>query len=1226
MIRFRAAFLAVLLAVVPRGSVAHAAPFANDQRAFVLLQHPEAAFASRFAKAIHASGGHASVILPSGAAIVYASDATLASLKRDHWIERSYRARVGAADISPLDAPRARAARVWNAALEQQFFEFKNPTGFTPVPDAKVVPVPLGGTDGGPGPDAAARASALTSSSLPLGADFYDTSLFMAGTVAVGVWLLESTGSDYDWSTEEEDQSIAGVAAGMDNWVRKGGPGAFLTFFLDVRTRVLVSAEPIEHPHSEEPLWIGEALSNAGYPDPNAFEADYAYNNSIRSAFQTNWCFSIFIADSDPSVNQGLFPDGSYAWAFIGGPWVSMSRYCTWAYNYPAYFAAVPMHETGHIFWTTDEYNTYQEYSGYLHASDNFNFPACIMNQNDSTRVCQETRDQLGWRDLDGDGIIEPLDTPPIASLVPFGTEPSTSPILTGSGSALVTTIPNQVEFSRYSPPHDVSIATIDRVEVRVDEGPWFPAAALDGAFDGYEEPFTWTTPPLADGLRIVEVRAHTSVGVYTDPPARDSIWVLAQGTDRHPLVVAPAAALAVEHQPFGLSVTAYDLDGDPVQSLTASLTGLPPGNDATFTEAPDHASGVLRWTPTYADAGSYVVSFTASNVLSGTTRTRITVQNVDQAPGIAAPATVAALENQKISFTVAASDPDGDPLQSLVADLVKLPIFADATFEATAPWTTGTFSWTPTFEDAGDYDISFEATNVLVGRAETRIHVSNVDRPPVITAPPRMSGLPKALLTFNVEAADPDPGDDLPSLTVEGLPSGATFQLGQSPNTGVFSWVPTAFQKGTYLVTITAANAISVTTQVTLVIAGPDQAPIVTAPSHISAAEGTPLTIDATVLDPEGDPILSFDAAGLPSGAAFSSDIAQGTGSIAWTPTFDQAGSYQVTLSATSAPRADPVSQVILIGSAMVTIDVANVNRAPIADPGGPYRGLASAPLELHGEGSSDPDGDALDYRWDLGDGSAATGPTPLHTYASAGMFTVALTVTDALSLQDEGTTTATIEAVLAGRAFTTGGDRTLRLSSGKPLWCVRLEPVQGNFRLQDLDLASVRLVYGDGAIQPPGVKTLVISDADRNGVDDIAVCFAKSDVRTLFSGLPGGRSNVSVRLEASLVGGGIVRADFVLEVVAGETSEALVAPNPLNPSGSLTFRTLHPGVARVRIFDASGRLVASPLDRFVGAGYHDVAIGGRAAPGGELGSGVYFYRIETADASVTGRFVIAR
>jgi hypothetical protein len=246
---------------------------------------------------------------------------------------------------------------------------------------------------------------------------------------------------------------------------------------------------PIEHPQSDEQIWINEVMDNAGWSGANAFEKCFAYNNSIRDDNNTNWCFSIFIVDSNPAVNQGLFLGGGYAWAYYGGPWIYMSRFSSWAYNASRYWAVVPMHETGHIFMATDEYDGYQQWQGYLDENDNPSTAVvCIENQNDSTRVCPETRRQLGWRDLDTDDIVDILDAEPVVTLNPSLPDPTSDPTPVWTGSAGVTTIPNLNPASYYYPPHDMTIARISTVECRVDAGAWSPAVANDGAFDGYLE------------------------------------------------------------------------------------------------------------------------------------------------------------------------------------------------------------------------------------------------------------------------------------------------------------------------------------------------------------------------------------------------------------------------------------------------------------------------------------------------------------------------------------------------------------------------------------------------------------------------------------------------------------------------------------------------------------------------------------------------------------------
>jgi hypothetical protein len=132
----------------------------------------------------------------------------------------------------------------------------------------------------------------------------------------------------------------------------------------------------------------------------------------------------------------------------------------------------------------------------------------------------------LGWRDLDGNGVIEPLDAPPTASLFTLSPQPTLDPTPTLHGTAAVAAIPNLNPYSRYHPPHAITVATVDAVQCRVDGGAWSAASPSDGMFDGYSEAFDWTAPSLAAGLHVVEGRSHDSVGNWSAVYAADTIVV----------------------------------------------------------------------------------------------------------------------------------------------------------------------------------------------------------------------------------------------------------------------------------------------------------------------------------------------------------------------------------------------------------------------------------------------------------------------------------------------------------------------------------------------------------------------------------------------------------------------------------------------------------------------------------------------------------------------------
>lgn len=84
------------------------------------------------------------------------------------------------------------------------------------------------------------------------------------------------------------------------------------------------------------------------------------------------------------------------------------------------------------------------------------------------------------------------------------------------------------------------------------------------------------------------------------------------------------------------------------------------------------------------------------------------------------------------------------------------------------------------------------------------------------------------------------------------------------------------------------------------------------------------------------------------------------------------------------------------LKGSDSTLVLIGQGPQIPVAQAGGPYRGKAGTSIFFDGTASDDLDGDIVSYAWDFGDGATASGPTPIHTYATAGVYRVSLTVID--------------------------------------------------------------------------------------------------------------------------------------------------------------------------------------------------------------------------------------
>jgi hypothetical protein len=703
---------------------------------------------------------------------------------------------------------------------------------------------------------------------------------------------------------------------------------------------------------------------------------------------------------------------------------------------------------------------------------------------------------------------------------------------------------------------------------------------------------------------------------------------------DRAPVVFAgPASRSVAEGANLNFTVTATDADGDAIASITASSS--PATTGSTFTANATNTSGTFDWTTPAGSSGtSYVVTFTASNAISGSASTTIFVG--DRAPVVTAPATVTIPENSPESFTVTATDPDGDPITSLTP--ASSPPTPGSTFTVNGTNTSGTFSWTPSFTAAGSYTVTFTASNALSGTAQTTILVCNgCSRAPTVIAPATATFGAGFTGSITVSASDPD-GDAITSLTSSSSPptTGSQFTTNASNTSGTFSWTPSGAQIGTYSVTFTASNALSGSAQTALsVFSGGDRAPVVTAPATAAFQAGVPGSIVVSASDPDGNPISSLTSSSSPAttGSTFTAGAGNTSGTFNWTPSFTQAGTYTVTFTASNA----------LSGSAATTISIGGVNRAPVVTAPAVVSSPNLTPISFTVT-ATDPDGDALTsltafaqpattgstFTAGAGNTSGTFQWSPTST--QAGVYTVTFTATSSgpAMLQGSAITQITVGTTMPARAFTTNSNKAIKLNSGKPQWCAHVEPVGGSFQIADIQLGSVVLRSpGTGSVSAiPAItgKTNVQGDVDNNGIDDAEFCFAKGNLQLLFSNL-NGRNTVDVTIAGRLMSGLFFEASLTIDVNAGGGgSMAAVAPNPLNPTGTLSFGTGRSGMVRVRLFDGQGRLVRTVLETALPAGQHIVPFDARDALGSQLASGVYFYRVEAAGEVMAGRFVVAK
>jgi hypothetical protein len=87
-------------------------------------------------------------------------------------------------------------------------------------------------------------------------------------------------------------------------------------------------------------------------------------------------------------------------------------------------------------------------------------------------------------------------------------------------------------------------------------------------------------------------------------------------------------------------------------------------------------------------------------------------------------------------------------------------------------------------------------------------------------------------------------------------------------------------------------------------------------------------------------------------------------------------------------------------------------VNWLPVADIGGIYYGDVEQEIIFNANGSFDHEGEIISFEWDFGDGNYTSGMNATHSYKSAGVYSVQLTVMD-----NEGNTANDTTFVFIGR-----------------------------------------------------------------------------------------------------------------------------------------------------------------------------------------------------------------
>ena len=150
---------------------------------------------------------------------------------------------------------------------------------------------------------------------------------------------------------------------------------------------------------------------------------------------------------------------------------------------------------------------------------------------------------------------------------------------------------------------------------------------------------------------------------------------------------------------------------------------------------------------------------------------------------------------------------------------------------------------------------------------------------------------------------------------------------------------------------------------------------PPVASPQTVAGYEDTDTVIALEATDPDGDPLTATVTTLPTAGQLFQYDNGARGSEIAAIDTLVTDSSLRVIFVPANNAYGAPYGQFefsvddgqFVSDEAMVTVNIAAVNDPPTAEAGGPYAALEGTSLQFSAAGSSDLDGDTLNYRWDF-------------------------------------------------------------------------------------------------------------------------------------------------------------------------------------------------------------------------------------------------------------------
>lgn len=387
------------------------------------------------------------------------------------------------------------------------------------------------------------------------------------------------------------------------------------------------------------------------------------------------------------------------------------------------------------------------------------------------------------------------------------------------------------------------------------------------------------------------------------------TVNVTVNHVNRLPVIEDVQAQVVDENTSLTFVVSGSDPDIEDDEKLKFSASNLPEG--AKFN--PDSLK--FTWTPSYEQSGVHeniVFVITDPSGENHSKTMQITVNHVNRPPVLseAPPRTVN--ENIPLTLDLQGLDPDAEDQNSLQYSANQLP--PGAILDGTQ------FTWTPTFDQSGEYTIEFSLSDGnLSDMKPVTFVVVHVNRPPVLEPIEAQVVDENKPFEIKITGNDPDTEDTGKWVLSAGqLPEGSVF----NSETSTITWTPTHEQSGNYTLVVTNTDPQGQTAkkEIALTVNHINRTPALNPIEAHTAEENMPINIViAAGEDPDVEDAqkLVYAAENLPDGATFDAI----TRNFNWTPTYEQSGTYQISIS---------LSDDEFTVKQNLALTITHVNRAP--------------------------------------------------------------------------------------------------------------------------------------------------------------------------------------------------------------------------------------------------------------------------------------------------------